>query len=157
MSSFKFRTKWEGLDRLTVKYRAGSLSVDELTTGLKRRLSHEAQEAFRQAAPKKTGRLARGIRSRIGIDGFVISMNATNNGYNYGGVTRFGHRTAFIEPKDPRRMLRLNLAGGSFIYRARVRGFPPATDWAGQTRVQLRSALRRESVLLGRQVARRMS
>jgi len=157
MTSFKFRTKWEGVDRLTVKYREGRLAVDDLTEGLKRRLSHEAQEAFRQAAPKKTGRLARGIRARIGQDGFTISMTATNNGYNYGGVTRFGHRTAFIEPKDPRRMLRLQFMGGKTIYRARVRGFHPATDWAGQARVELRSALRRESVLLGRRVARKMS
>lgn len=124
-------------------------------------ISADAVSAYRRAAPKRTRNLERGIgrsdEARGGRRVTVVSAAARNplTGYDYVGVTRFGHRAARIYPRldrapatvratkrargrntfSPVAGLRGNAAlrfeiGGRVLYRRWVRGYHPARDWA---------------------------
>lgn len=77
-------------------------------------VADDAVLIFAGYAPKgKTGKLGRGIRA-VSAQGrlssgrfatgrqFAIVAHATNRGYDYVGVTRFGHRVKFIRPRVDR-------------------------------------------------------
>jgi hypothetical protein len=96
-----------------------------------------ALPAFREAAPKLSGKLAREIH----VDGGqVVSNVRSSKGYSYTGVTRFGHRRT----GDDRIHASLGRAlgpmriGGRMIWRASVRRYHPVSDWgdAGLRRAQ---------------------
>lgn len=157
-AAFKFTTKWDGLDKLIVRYKQGLRSIDELTAKTYQRFGREATAIFRDSAPKRTGKMARSIRATTSGGVLSIRIGAkSQTGYPYPAVTRFGHRKDLIEPRTDRNVLRLQLPGGMVLYRNRVRGFKPAGDWAEQARADLRSALRREMVTLGRDAVRRFA
>ncbi len=78
------------------------------------KVADDAVLIFSGYAPKgRTGKLGRGIRS-VSAQGrlssgrfatgrqFAIVAHATNRGYDYVGVTRFGHRVRFIRPSIDR-------------------------------------------------------
>ena len=50
-------------------------------------------------------------------------------GYDYVGVTRFGHRAEYIFPENFG-AFRLNFIGGFWTYAAYVKGYKPEFDWA---------------------------
>lgn len=83
----------------------------------------------RQAAPERTGALARGLRgvpAGLGVE--VISTVRSPRGFPYTGVTRFGHNVRWIVPK--RKKALAFEVGGQRIIRRRVRGYRPSHDWA---------------------------
>lgn len=87
----------------------------------------------RQAAPERSGRLARGLQGRPSARGGgtaveVISTVRSPRGYSYTGVTRFGHRQQFITPKR-KKALAFSI-GGKRLVRKKVRGYHPSHDWA---------------------------
>lgn len=113
-----------------------------------RHLGVDAELAFAAHARHKTGRMARNVKSHVvgrNIEITVFAKDPTT-GYDYVGVTRFGHKAEFIVPRADRRpasvlatgrerqrghraMLRL-VIGGRVIFRGRVKAFHPDHDWA---------------------------
>ena len=94
------------------------------------RLSPRLERIYATAAPKRSGKLAREIRSEFrGADAIeVVSPVRSAEGFPYTGVTRFGHQSAWIYPRKAR-ALRFTI-GGTVRFAARVRGYRPAQDWA---------------------------
>jgi len=87
----------------------------------------------RQAAPEASGKLQRGLHSevrlragRVGIE--IRSTARSDTGYPYTGVTRVGHRSAYIEPRSKQALA--FMIGGRQLIRKRVRGYHPSHDWA---------------------------
>lgn len=97
----------------------------------------DAELVFQSVAPKKTGRLGRGITSQRVGDEVHVTAHAQNpkTGYDYVGVTRFGHRKSRIYPRrvwahsGPPRAAALKTPFGYFTS---VRGFKPRGDWAAK-------------------------
>lgn len=93
-------------------------------------LGEVTEPIYAQVAPRRTGRLARGIRATtVGLV-MVVRAVARNpeTGYDYVGVTRFGHRVSRIYARSAQ-ALRFTV-GGQLLLRKSVRGYHPASDWA---------------------------
>lgn len=104
----------------------------------------------RQAAPERSSALARGLRAvpgrggRISVE--VVSTAKSEDGYPYTGVTRFGHRKAWIEPTHKKA---LRTPWGP---RRRVRGYRPAGDWADTAHRLAQPHISRSADRIGRQL-----
>lgn len=94
------------------------------------RLGPRLESVYSAVAPKRSGKLASEIRSEfVGSDKIeIVSPVRSAEGYPYTGVTRFGHKTAWIYPRRAR-ALAFSI-GGQMRFFARVRGYHPARDWA---------------------------
>ncbi len=108
---------------------AASSTDDELRDAV-RTTANGAVRIYRAQAPKRTGRLARSITAQLAGSSATVKATAVNpqSGFGYARVTRFGHRVARIYPVRAR-ALAIPVPGG-VIFRASVRGYKPATDWA---------------------------
>lgn len=146
MTTFRARGDDQGLaDRVQREARG----LRERMRSVKREVGEDAELIFAAHALKgETGRLSRGIRAIAAGDAIIVRADAKNptSGYDYVGVTRFGHRAKWIYPRSDRRPAsavathslrrrdqRAALAihiGGRVIFRSRVRGFRPRSDWA---------------------------
>lgn len=115
-------------------------------------LGRDVERIFAAHAPVKSGRLRRGVVSTRAGRMVVVRATARNpqTGYDYVGVTRFGHRKAWIYPRQAR-ALRF-VIGGRVIYAKRVRGYKPATDWRDEAMPAVRAAADAAAVRLGRRV-----
>ena len=132
-------------------------------------LGEDAEMIFAAFAPSKSGRLARGIVATRAGRMVVVRSTARDpsSGYEYTGVTRFGHRAAYIYPKarrsasvvatrgerarGRRAALRFTL-GGRVVYASRVRGYRPASDWATDALPAVEQAADAAAGRLGRRV-----
>lgn len=92
---------------------------------------------YRRHAPRRSGRLHRGIRVTGGGSAFTVRADAENpqTGYDYVGVTRKGHRVRVIRPRRAR-ALAINIGGG-VIFRASAKGYRPKSDWAHDARPEV--------------------
>lgn len=114
-----------------------------------RDVADDAELHFAAFALKgETGRLSRGISSRAVGSEILVTAEAKSLGYDYVGVTRFGHRNEWIYPRSdrapasvvsttgPRGTVQKGNAAlafmfrGKLIFRSRVKGFKPKSDWA---------------------------
>jgi hypothetical protein len=115
-----------------------------------RELGRKAELAFAAYAPVKTGRLIRGISSFALGNGVTVKAEALNpeSGYDYVGVTRFGHGVIrpkyrvqkknagiWLQERAPHLFigkagaLRFTV-GGKVVFAAYVNAWKPAMDWA---------------------------
>lgn len=163
-------------------------AVDNELAHAVQRLSNRAVFVYQAYAPSgPSGRLGRGIRAvsaqgRVASSGrfatgrqFAIVATARDRtGYDYVGVTRFGHREAFISPRVDRerasvvstRKARRDVThheglpalaipsrkGGPPIFRHQVRGFKPTHDWAAVAN----QVVNRETAQVAHETARRI-
>ncbi len=130
---------------------------------------------FRGYAPRRSGRLRRGIRLLSTGGAFTVRADARNpaTGYDYVGVTRFGHRLRIIRPRGDRAAasvvatgraraggrqaaLRIVMPGGQVIYRRQVKGYRPAHDWAARAHRPIRRLAESNLVRLATTVERRI-
>ena len=107
----------------------------------------------RQAAPERSSRLSRGLQGRPSVRGGgtaieVVSTVRSPRGYNYTGVTRFGHRTRWIVPKR-KKALAFSI-GGKHLVRKRVRGYRPSHDWAADAHRLAQPHIARSARRIGR-------
>lgn len=148
---------------------------------VRREIGEDAEVIFAAHAPKgESGRLFRGIKARTIGEDIVIEATARDpeSGYDYVGVTRFGHKVLKIYPgrvaRSTASAVRITSHGavrqrqtfvsrGSFALktpwgpRAWVRGYKPATDWAeqGQSEVELLASVAMQRY--ANDIARRLS
>lgn len=146
--------------------------LDQLLTEAMEGVGEDAEIIFAAHALHKTGRMARGVKSRTVGGEVLVTVEAKNplSGFDYVAVTRFGHRKARIEPTARNRatvvatgrarkrgreaMLRF-VIGGRVMYRRSVRGFHPATDWAATAMPEVNQAAERSLGTLGRKIVLR--
>lgn len=145
-------------------FTAAAREVDRDLIRLSRgELADEATNAMKAVAPVDTEQLKEVIEAKISYGRGKINVQIhspvvdPDTNYHYTGVTRFGHRHAWIYPKhetepifdpgkttvhgDPQSQfftdighspsLRVHVQGryGTPIFRSRVRGYKPAGDW----------------------------
>lgn len=107
---------------------------------------------FASHALVRSGRMARGITSRAVGDTMLVTAHAANpqTGYDYVGTTRWGHRVRWIVPTRAKMLRFQPRKGGAFIFRARVRGFRPKSDWATDALPEVRAEADRQLASFGR-------
>lgn len=127
-------------------------------------LAPEATRITREFAPSNTGRSARTIKARVRSYGGRITLELhadfvnPDTGYDFLRVTRFGHRVAFIFPRNAKalRFVPRGAPGGKPIFRMFVRGYHPKRDWVEQAHAVVGDRLGQVSDRVGRQVATRL-
>lgn len=124
--------------------RIRNLSVRLDTTVLplvRRRVAQDAVEKFRRSAPHASRRLQNAIHAEeLGGTTEVRANPVSEDGYEYIGVTRWGHKLRVIRPIHARsftsevngtksRTAMRYTSRGQILYRAEVRGYHPHSDW----------------------------
>lgn len=125
--------------------------LDDMVARAHEGLMDDAEIAFQATIPKDTTRAARSIHTvKSGPGTYEVIADAVDphSGFHYIGVTRFGHRKAWITPRRRRpasvistrrargRGRRANLRfviNGEVMFRKRVRGVVREKDWAAET------------------------
>lgn len=176
----RFRGRVEARDAATAFVREAGRIQRDLHKAV-RDTADDAELIFASHAPRRSGELARGMRARVAGSLALVEAHAeSDDGYDYVGVTRFGHRARVIRPKRrpvvkhlyPTKAKAFPLPFGfrawirdfralstPFGFRRRVRGYRPRSDWAtrASVRVQLHQAARRNLAQVGRGVTVRLS
>jgi hypothetical protein len=144
--------------------------LDRLLFEEMRGVGQDAELAFAAHARHATGRMARNVKSHVvgrNVEVTVFARDPTS-GYDYVGVTRFGHVAEFIYPKADRRpasvlatgrlrqrghraMLRF-IIGGRVFYRSRVKAFHPDHDWAEDAMPEVQDSADRAMVRIGQRI-----
>ncbi len=120
------------------------------------RLAGRTTRIMRSVAPHRSGKLAGNIHPEIISSGFqLVSDVASEEGFHYTGVTRYGHQTAFIYPRRAK-ALRFTI-GGRVIFAKRVRGYHPSRDWVEAGIPGSRAEASRSSERVGRRIVAVMS
>lgn len=151
---------------------SGSLKSD-LLEGQKE-LGRKSEVIFGAHAPHKSGRLIRGISSFLLGGSVTVKDEARNpaSGYDYVGVTRFGHGkivprhdrgSAFVLATKKRRAssrtkaraaLRFTV-GGKVVYAAYVNAWKPAQDWATAALPEVEAAAQAVAQRVGQRIEAR--
>lgn len=137
---------------------AGDLTRDflraaaELRRDMNRTVGEIADDAviiYQGFAPKRRGRLIRGIKARVVGSTAFIEAHAVNKktGYDYVGVTRFGHRVDKIVPIKAKALGPIPGIG----FRKSVKGFKPASDWAEDAWPEIKAEAETAMEKLGRE------
>ena len=137
-----------------------------------RNIGDDAELILQARAPRRSGRLARGIRAvSTGEQVFVTAVAVDpKSQYDYVAVTRFGHRKDRIYPVNKRgkvrksRSRKLTKAGvrrqGTLVFESRgkkwffhsVRGFKPAGDWVERAWPEIQVSVATELKKTGNQI-----
>lgn len=156
-----------GVERIVQRLRVGAERLPRDTLEAQRELGRRAEVIFGAHAPHRSGRLIRGISSSVLGGKVIVKAEARNpeSGYDYVGVTRFGHKVARIYPKGTSGSVLANgkakkgalrfSVGGKVLYRASVAGYHPASDWADDALPEVRGAAQTVAARLGRQIEAR--
>lgn len=121
-----------------------------MTRELRRAIDETADDAiiiYQAHAPRRSGRLARGVarRSLVG-GGEEIGARAIDpdSGFDYVAVSRFGHIKARIVPTRGRWLkLKMGMRRNQRVFRKSVRGFHPTSDWVDDARVAVETEAER--------------
>jgi hypothetical protein len=133
----------------------------------------DAELIYAAHALFKTGRMSRGVKATVAGDTALVRVDAVDprTGFDYVAVTRFGHRVRRIvprhEPKDGRYIAPIPNVGPRWVskraalktpfgFRASVRGFHPAQDWAALALPDVQKAAEDRMAALGRGFAVRV-
>lgn len=172
----RLRVRLVGADHYARQFERGAHDLRELLHTAVKNVGTDSELIFAAHARKKTGRMARNIRSTAVGDTAIVRVHARNprTGYDYVGVTRFGHKLKWIEPTRVwptsgvgKKLMRIPDVGWRWFQPApalktpfgffrRVRGFHPAGDWAQKAMPQVRREAHREMDKLGEEFVLRL-
>jgi hypothetical protein len=171
----KFSAKVTGADRVARQYEQVAADIPVLLSDAQKSVAEDAELILAGFALKDSGRMARGIRAVQSGASYVVTAEAKNpvDGYDYVGVTRFGHKKRLIKPKYNRAKasvvdtegkrkqrkgaaLRIPLFG-EVIYRSSVRGFHPLRDWVSEAVPTIEKRAGVEIERLSAKISRRLS
>jgi hypothetical protein len=129
----RVRGKVTNADKIGADLQRGERVLDDILERALFEIGQVSVGVLRLAAPRgDTGQLARGIKwRRRGDKGVDVTINAVNRqtGFDYAGVTRFGHQVEYIYPTEGRKALRINSRRIGISYRAYVHGVKVSHDW----------------------------
>lgn len=143
-----------GAARVAARLEEKAARLPSLTEDAVEDLAADAELIFAAHTPSRSGRLARGVSAQSGPGlSAVVVARARNpeSGYDYVGVSRWGHRVAFIYPKRAR-ALRFTTRAGRVVFAKRVRGHKPATDWRDDAMPQVEERAEIVASRLGREI-----
>lgn len=172
MATIAIKARTVGVERIARQFGLARLKVPDDTLDAQRELGRAAEVVFGAHAPFKTGRLVRGIASRLAGKTVVVEAEARNpqSGYDYVAVTRFGHKGE-IKPLDPRppamvtathkpratgsRAALRFVIGGRVFYRHKTMGYHPSRDWAQSALPEIEVEAQRVVTRLGKTIEAR--
>jgi len=172
----KIKGNIEGAGRQAANARSVARTIDDAMNESVRNVADDAELIYQSAAPRRSHRLARGIKARVVGDQAVVSATAVDpeSGFDYVNVTRFGHRKRVIYPVTkagkPRKARKATRgAGGQFSARgggalafqslgrqwilSSVRGFRPKGDWVELALPEVTAAADTELDRTGNEIA----
>lgn len=126
MSGIQVKTR--GGARVSRALLSGADSTDDELRDAVRITANGAVRLYRAQAPKRTGRLARGVEAHIAGTSATVTVHAHNpqTGFDYAPVTRFGRG-----PIRAQKAKALAFPGpGGIIFRKSVGPWKPSRDWA---------------------------
>lgn len=162
------RARIEDGDELARAFLREAVRLREEVRGAKQDVAEDAELIFSAHALKKSGRLSRGISSRVIGEDVIVRADARNpkTGYDYVAVTRFGHKVKWIVPRPDRQPATVRATGrprqtgpraalaipvgGKLIFRKRVKGFKPKRDWAADALPEVETEAGERMAQLGR-------
>lgn len=175
-----FSASAEGAGRQAANARNVGRMIDKGMDVSARAVGDDAELIYQAAAPRRSGRLARGIRAIPAGDTVIVTAEAVDpkSGFDYVAVSRFGHRKRIIRPVNRSGRARKartvsRSARGTFVTRGRaalvfqsrgktwklasVKGFRPLNDWVEGALPDIRSAADTEMDKTGNEIAVRWS
>jgi len=176
----KINAKVKGAKRQAGNARAAARMVNRSQEESARNVATDAELILQEHAPRRSHRLARGIRAVTVGDQVILTAKAVDpdSGFDYVAVSRFGHRKKIIKPvrsggRSRRARNRTRLASGRFGTRRpaalrfyslgqlwilpSVRGFKPTSDWVQDSMPEINAAARDEMEQTGNKIAARWS
>jgi hypothetical protein len=169
VASITLKARTLGVESVLRRFLVAASLLPSDTLDAQRELGKAAEVVFGAYVPVRSGRALRGISSDVLGAGVTVTDVARNpqSGYDYIGVTRFGHSVARIFPKHStgsastlangkkkRGALRFSI-GGRVLYRASVAGYHPASDWATDALPEVEVAAQGVATRLGRKIESR--
>lgn len=169
MASIALKARTVGADAVLRRFMIASARLPVDTLDAQQELGRASEVVFGAYVPIKSGRALRGISSDLSGAAVIVTDEARNpeTGYDYIGVTRFGHKVARIYPKhsssnasslatgkQKHGMLRF-VIGGRVLYRASVAGYHPASDWATDALPEVEVEAQAVATRLGRKIESR--
>jgi hypothetical protein len=161
----KFETRIEGASATADKILLAVSEIDRDLAEARVEVGNTAVRILKMHAPRgQTHNLVRSIGFHVLAGEVLVSADPVSrtDGYHYIGVTRFGHKKAFIKPiherrqasvistgrrrsrpKSPRKGTKPALAiftATGLIFRYRVPGYHPATDWVEDAQPEIAAA-----------------
>lgn len=176
----KIRASAVNAGRLAANARKVERVIDDGMRDSVNNVASDAELIYQAAAPRRSHRLARGIRAVPIGDQAIVTATAVDpgSGFDYVAVTRFGHKKRIIRPVTktgrPRqsrtvtrgpggRFTKRSAAALSFFSRGQqwllpsVRGFRPKVDWVDAASSQIDQAAGTEMDRTGNEIAVRWS
>ncbi len=146
----------------------GGARFDTLVREAEREIVEEAEVVLAAHALYASGRMSRSVRSvRVGGETQIIAeAKNPQTGYDYVGVTRFGHKgiivprtrgratvvaTGKARKRGKKAMLRFSI-GGRVVYSRSTKGFHPTTDWVKDALPEVDASAQRLLTRLARKV-----
>lgn len=148
MASVDISVDSAGAGRLARRFEIAAERLPRETAQAVEDLGEDAELILAAHALRRSGRMARNITATSQGLSAIVTVEAKNpeTGYDYVGVTRFGHRVARIYPK------RAKALRTPFGPRASVRGFHPASDWRDDALPEIAAQARVITMRLGRRI-----
>jgi len=121
----------------------------------------------RKIIPYDTGHMSRGIQwvkgGKLTIE-IISTAVDPDSGFDYFPVTRFGHQTHLIVPRNQRvlregerSILHWTNEDDNDVFSSWSRGFHPLTDWTDKAVPLAREVARRTGLLIARDIDRELS
>jgi hypothetical protein len=175
MATIRLKARTVGADGVLRRFAVAAAMLRVDTLEAQRRLGKAAEVAFAAWVPIRSGRALRGINSELGGSVVTVTDYASNpqSGYDYIGVTRFGHgiirpKRAFaafnLHTKKPRSyhgprsghapVLRFTVAG-RVVFTPFVRAWKPASDWVTDALPEVEAQAQGVATALGRKIESR--
>jgi hypothetical protein len=158
-----FRASTKGYRRTAGKLSRTGREIQPLILAeFRGNLSSEVLDIAHAFAPEDSGRLQKELTAPVSSSGGTVRVNLRSpvkdpeSGYEYTGVTRFGHRKAFLTPVRATRFQFYSSVAGRVISPARVRGYKPASDWVEDAEPEMVEAVEESGEELGRVIVTRL-
>jgi hypothetical protein len=185
VATLYFTARTVGAERVLRQFALASAQLPADTLEAQREIGKQAEVAFAAFAPHRSGRLSRGMSSTTAGGTVTVRDEARNpaTGYDYVGVTRFGHRVARIYPKhrsfgaavistknrrggetlthgydsfNSQAALRF-VIGGRVLYRKSVAAYHPDHDWSEDALPDIEARADVVAAGLGRKIETRIA
>jgi hypothetical protein len=174
----KISAEVQGAGRQAANARSVGRYIEQAESA--RNVGADAELIYQAAAPVRSHRLQSGIRAIPTGDSVMVTARAVDpdTGFDYVGVTRFGHRKDVIIPvsksgraRKSRTVARIasgrfaSRGSGALVFHSRgktwmlpsVRGFKPKGDWVDKAWPDVKDAADTEMEQTGNQIAVRWS
>ncbi|HEY3435074.1 MAG TPA: hypothetical protein VGK41_05430 [Solirubrobacterales bacterium] len=158
-----FRASVRGYKRTAGRLSAAGREIQPIILAeFRGTLSTECLEIGREFAPEDVGRLKQELTAPVSSRGGTVRINLRSpvkdpdSGYEYTGVTRFGHRKKILKPVKGERFQFYSNVAGRVISPKQVKGYKPEADWVQEAKPVIVEAVDESGEEIGREIETRI-